>query len=100
NLEDIASPRCFEIEKRLRERLHLPGFHDDQHGTASVVQAALTNALRCIDRELADVRIVVAGAGAAGTAIVTLLLAAGAGEVTGWDREGLPARDDHQLSEA
>ena len=63
NLEDIAAPRCFEIEKRLRERLDIPVFHDDQHGTAIVVQAALTNALRCIERELADVRIVVAGRG-------------------------------------
>ena len=100
NLEDIASPRCFEIEKRLRERLDIPVFHDDQHGTAIVVQAALTNALRCIERELADVRIVVAGAGAAGTAIVTLLLAAGAGEVIVWDREGCLSEDDDSLPEA
>src|SRR3954447_20046804 len=88
NLEDIAAPRCFEIEKRLRERLDIPVFHDDQHGTAIVVQAALTNALRCIERDLADVRIAVAGAGAAGTAIVTLLLAAGAGDVVVSDIQG------------
>jgi malate dehydrogenase (oxaloacetate-decarboxylating) len=60
NLEDIAAPRCFEIERRLRERLDIPVFHDDQHGTAIVVLAALTNALRCVDKELADIRIVVA----------------------------------------
>jgi malate dehydrogenase (oxaloacetate-decarboxylating) len=100
NLEDIAAPRCFEIEKRLRERLDIPVFHDDQHGTAIVVQAALTNALRCIGRELADVRIVVAGAGAAGSAIVTLLLAAGAGEVIVWDREGCLSADDDSLPAA
>jgi malate dehydrogenase (oxaloacetate-decarboxylating) len=100
NLEDIAAPRCFEIEKRLRERLDIPVFHDDQHGTAIVVQAALTNALRCIERELADVRIVVAGAGAAGSAIVTLLLAAGAGEVIVWDREGCLSADDDSLPAA
>ena len=67
NLEDIAAPRCFEIERRLRESLDIPVFHDDQHGTAIVVLAALTNALRCVEKELADVRIVVSGAGAAGT---------------------------------
>jgi malate dehydrogenase (oxaloacetate-decarboxylating) len=94
NLEDIAAPRCFEVEQRLRERLDIPVFHDDQHGTAIVVLAALTNALRCVDKQLAKVRIVVAGAGAAGTAIVTLLLAAGAGEVIVWDREGCLSRDD------
>ena len=77
NLEDIAAPRCFEIERRLRESLDIPVFHDDQHGTAIVVLAALTNALRVVGKKLADVRVVVSGAGAAGTAIVKLLLAAG-----------------------
>src|ERR671911_2618353 len=72
NLEDIAAPRCFEIEERLRESLDIPVFHDDQHGTAIVVLAALTNALRVVKKNLPDVRIVVAGAGAAGSAIVTL----------------------------
>src|SRR3712207_9278253 len=67
NLEDISAPRCFEIEKRLREKLDIPVFHDDQHGTAIVVLAALRNALRVVGKELAKVRIVVAGAGAAGT---------------------------------
>jgi malate dehydrogenase (oxaloacetate-decarboxylating) len=100
NLEDIAAPRCFEIEARLRERLDIPVFHDDQHGTAIVVLAALTNALRCIDRELPGVRIVVAGAGAAGTAIVTLLLAAGAQDVVVWDRVGCLSADDDSLPPA
>jgi malate dehydrogenase (oxaloacetate-decarboxylating) len=100
NLEDIAAPRCFEIERRLRERLDIPVFHDDQHGTAIVVLAALTNALRCVDKELADIRIVVAGAGAAGTAIVTLLIAAGAQDVVVCDKEGSLSADDDSLSPA
>jgi len=98
NLEDIAAPRCFEIERRLRESLNIPVFHDDQHGTAIVVLAALTNALRVVGKELGSVKIVVAGAGAAGTAIVTLLLAAGAGEVLVWDRQGILSSDDERLS--
>src|SRR5690554_7184877 len=77
NLEDISAPRCFEIEARLREELDIPVFHDDQHGTAIVVLAALTNALRCVEKAIENVRIVVAGGGAAGTAIVELMLAAG-----------------------
>jgi malate dehydrogenase (oxaloacetate-decarboxylating) len=88
NLEDIAAPRCFEIETRLRERLDIPVFHDDQHGTAIVVLAALLNALRCVEKELPKARIVVSGAGAAGTAIVGLLTAAGAADIVVWDREG------------
>ena len=100
NLEDIAAPRCFEIEQRLRESLDIPVFHDDQHGTAIVVLAALTNALRCVRKELADVRIVVSGAGAAGTAIVTLLLAAGAVDVVVVDREGALSADDRSLPAA
>ncbi|RYB94096.1 NAD-dependent malic enzyme [Nocardioides oleivorans] len=100
NLEDIAAPRCFEIEARLRESLDIPVFHDDQHGTAIVVLAALTNALRCVDKQLADVRIVVSGAGAAGTAIVTLLLAAGAKDVVVVDRFGALSADDESLSPA
>ena len=78
NLEDISAPRCFEIERRLRERLDIPVFHDDQHGTAIVVVAALTNALKVVSKDLATVRIVLSGAGAAGTAVLKLLLAAGA----------------------
>ena len=100
NLEDIAAPRCFEIEKRLRESLDIPVFHDDQHGTAIVVLAALTNALRVIDKPLAEARIVVSGAGAAGTAIVTLIIAAGATDVVVVDREGALCSGDAALSEA
>jgi malate dehydrogenase (oxaloacetate-decarboxylating) len=88
NLEDIAAPRCFEIEERLRATLDIPVFHDDQHGTAIVVLAALTNALRVVGKELSKVRIVVAGAGAAGTAIMKLLLAQGVGDVIACDRQG------------
>jgi malate dehydrogenase (oxaloacetate-decarboxylating) len=100
NLEDIAAPRCFEIERRLRESLDIPVFHDDQHGTAIVVLAALTNALRVVKKELTGVRVVVAGAGAAGSAIVTLLLAAGVPDVVVWDREGCLSADDDSLPPA
>jgi len=100
NLEDISAPRCFEIERRLRAELDIPVFHDDQHGTAIVVLAALTNALRCVAKPLAAARIVVAGGGAAGTAIVTLLIAAGAGHVLVWDREGILTPDDETLNPA
>ena len=78
NLEDIAAPRCFEVERRLRDLLDIPVFHDDQHGTAIVVLAALTNALRVVGKQLEQVRIVLSGAGAAGSAIARLLLASGA----------------------
>ncbi|GIG64829.1 NAD-dependent malic enzyme [Phytomonospora endophytica] len=88
NLEDIAAPRCFEIEERLRERLDIPVFHDDQHGTAIVVLAALTNALRVVDKRIEDVRVVVSGAGAAGTAIMKLLLKQGVGDIIACDRAG------------
>jgi malate dehydrogenase (oxaloacetate-decarboxylating) len=97
NLEDISAPRCFEIERQLREKLDIPVFHDDQHGTAIVVLAALTNALRCVEKSLDKVRLVVAGGGAAGTAIVTLLLAAGARSVLVWDREGILSPTDDTL---
>ena len=100
NLEDIAAPRCFEIERRLRESLDIPVFHDDQHGTAIVVLAALTNALRVVKKELTGVRVVVSGAGAAGTAIVTLLLAAGVPDIVVWDREGCLSADDDSLPPA
>jgi len=88
NLEDIAAPRCFEVERRLRELLDIPVFHDDQHGTAIVVLAALTNALKVVGKALPDVRIVLSGAGAAGVAILTLLLAAGARDVVAFDIDG------------
>ncbi|HEX3929832.1 MAG TPA: NAD-dependent malic enzyme [Nocardioides sp.] len=100
NLEDIAAPRCFEVERRLRESLDIPVFHDDQHGTAIVVLAALTNAMRCVGKRLSEVRIVVAGAGAAGSAIVSLLLAGGAGDVVVCDKEGILSADDETLSPA
>jgi malate dehydrogenase (oxaloacetate-decarboxylating) len=100
NLEDIAAPRCFEIERRLRASLDIPVFHDDQHGTAIVVLAALTNALRVVHKELAGIRIVVSGGGAAGTAIVTLLLAAGVTDVVVCDRDGAICAGDEGLSSA
>jgi malate dehydrogenase (oxaloacetate-decarboxylating) len=100
NLEDIAAPRCFEIERRLRDKLDIPVFHDDQHGTAIVALAALRNALRVVDKQLPDVKVVVAGGGAAGTAIVHLLLRAGANRVLVWDREGILSPDDERLSRA
>jgi malate dehydrogenase (oxaloacetate-decarboxylating) len=88
NLEDISAPRCFEIERRLRETLDIPVFHDDQHGTAIVVLAGLLNALRVVGKRIEDVRIVITGIGAAGTAVTKTLLAAGARDVVGCDREG------------
>ncbi len=100
NLEDISAPRCFEIERRLRAELDIPVFHDDQHGTAIVVLAALTNALRCVAKLLGSARIVVSGGGAAGTAIVELLLAAGARHVLVYDREGILSPTDDRLDSA
>jgi malate dehydrogenase (oxaloacetate-decarboxylating) len=88
NLEDIAAPRCFEIERRLRDLLDIPVFHDDQHGTAIVVLAALTNALRVVGKDLGAVRIAMAGAGAAGNAILKLLLHAGAKNIVVCDLHG------------
>src|SRR5207245_5891831 len=81
NLEDISAPRCFEIEARLREELDIPVFHDDQHGTAIVVLAALRNAALVTGRELSDLRVVVSGAGAAGVACTNILPAAGRGDL-------------------
>ena len=89
NLEDISAPRCFEIERRLRELLDIPVFHDDQHGTAIVVSAALRNALRLVNKELKDVKIVMSGAGAAGTAIARLLVLRGASQIIGFDKDGV-----------
>jgi malate dehydrogenase (oxaloacetate-decarboxylating) len=88
NLEDIAAPRCFEIEAKLREALDIPVFHDDQHGTAICVLAALTNALRVVGKQMSDVRVVVSGSGAAGTAIMKLLLKQGVGDIIACDRPG------------
>jgi len=89
NLEDISAPRCFEVERRLRELLDIPVFHDDQHGTAIVVLAAITNALKFVKKNLADSKIVMSGAGAAGTAVARLLVASGAKNIIGFDKDGL-----------
>ncbi|MCY7372795.1 MAG: NADP-dependent malic enzyme [Spirochaetaceae bacterium] len=89
NLEDISAPRCFEIERRLRERLDIPVFHDDQHGTAIVVLAALLNALRVVGKDIGAVRIVMSGAGAAGMAILAVLIEAGARDVVVSDKDGV-----------
>ena len=88
NLEDIAAPRCFEIERKLKERCDIPIFHDDQHGTAVITLAGLTNALKVVGKQLDTVRIVVNGAGAAAVSITKLLLSAGAKDVTLCDRKG------------
>jgi malate dehydrogenase (oxaloacetate-decarboxylating) len=93
NLEDISAPRCFEIEARLREILDIPVFHDDQHGTAIVVLAALENALRVVGKKMSEVRVVMSGAGAAGTAILKVLLEAGVENVVVADIEGVIHRD-------
>ena len=88
NLEDIAAPRCFEIEKKLKERTDIPIFHDDQHGTAVITLAGLTNALKVVGKKKEDVKIVTSGAGAAAIAIVKLLLSAGFKHITMCDRQG------------
>ena len=88
-LEDISAPRCFEVEARLRKLLDIPVFHDDQHGTAVVVLAALRNGLKLVNKKLSDCTIVLNGAGAAGTAIARLLKLAGAKEIIGFDSEGV-----------
>ena len=101
NLEDISAPRCFEIEQRLQERLDIPVFHDDQHGTAVVVLAALLNASRLAGRKLARLRIVILGAGAAGTAIAVMLRHAEVKDIVVCDRKGiLNAHTRTDLNEA
>ena len=89
NLEDIAAPRCFEIEKKLKERCDIPVFHDDQHGTAVVVLAAVLNALRCVGKKIENCTIAMSGAGSAGSAIATLLNACGAGNIIMSDKQGI-----------
>lgn len=89
NLEDISAPRCFEIERKLQEQLEIPVFHDDQHGTAVVVLAALINALRLVKQKLERIRVVIAGAGAAGVAITRILMRAGVRDIVVCDREGV-----------
>jgi malate dehydrogenase (oxaloacetate-decarboxylating) len=88
NLEDISAPRCFEIEKRLKERVDIPVFHDDQHGTAVVTLAALINALKIVNKKLEDIKIVMNGAGSAGVAIAKLLLSSGVRNIIMCDRKG------------
>jgi malate dehydrogenase (oxaloacetate-decarboxylating) len=93
NLEDISAPRCFEVERRLRELLDIPVFHDDQHGTAIVVLAALRNALKLVQKNLSDIKIVLIGVGAAGNAIARLLVLSGAKNIIGFNHSGVITRD-------
>ena len=99
NLEDIGAPRCFEIEKRLKETLDIPVFHDDQHGTGIVVLAALYNALKLADKKIDEVKVVVNGGGAAGVAISKRLLSAGVKNLTIVDIDGIISKDDPDLEE-
>ena len=89
NLEDISAPRCFEVEARLRQLLDIPVFHDDQHGTAIVVLAALKNSLKLVKKDIATVKIVMSGAGAAGTAVARLLVKSGAKNIIAFDKDGV-----------
>lgn len=100
NLEDISAPRCFEIERRLKERLDIPVFHDDQHGTAIVVLAALVNALKIVDKKLEDLKIVINGAGSAGIAIGKLLLSSGVKNIVMCNKEGSIYRGMEYSSES
>ncbi len=99
NLEDISAPRCFEVEMRLRELLDIPVFHDDQHGTAVVVLAALRNALKLVKKDLSKTKIVLSGAGAAGTAIARLLVLAGAKNIIGFDNKGVISKSSDAPNE-
>jgi len=98
NLEDISAPRCFEVERRLKEICDIPVFHDDQHGTAIVVGAALTNALKLVGKKLNEAKIVINGAGSAGIAITKFLLDLGAKHITVCDRFGIIVEGDEQLN--
>jgi len=93
NLEDISAPRCFEVEKRLKEKLNIPVFHDDQHGTAIVVLAGLVNALKIVNKELEEIKVIINGAGSAGTAICKLLLSSGVKNIIMCDINGVISRD-------
>ncbi len=99
NLEDISAPRCFEVEAKLKERLDIPVFHDDQHGTAIVLLAALINALKIVNKKIEDVKIVISGAGSAGAAIGKLIMRYGAKHVTYCDRKGI-LNNDTALNDA
>ncbi len=98
-LEDISAPRCFEIEERLQAALDIPVFHDDQHGTAIVVLAALINAAKVVGRKLSDLRVVISGAGAAGIAVADMLLEGGVGDVAVGDSQGIVSRDRSDLTD-
>jgi malate dehydrogenase (oxaloacetate-decarboxylating) len=100
NLEDIAAPACFEVERRLQDAVGIPVFHDDQHGTAIVVAAAAMNAARAVGKRLADMTVTVVGTGAAGAACARLLAELGVGDIIGFDREGVLHRGLTGLSEA
>jgi malate dehydrogenase (oxaloacetate-decarboxylating) len=100
NLEDIAAPACFEVERRLRERLDIPVFHDDQHGTAVVTLAALENALKVVGKHIDELRVVISGAGAAGVAIAKILMAAGVPDVVGCDSQGVVHAERDDLNSA
>ncbi len=100
NLEDIAAPRCFEIERKLKEKCDIPIFHDDQHGTAVVVGAAVTNALRVVDKKLEDCTVVFSGAGAAGIAIAKLIHKMGAGNIIMCDKNGILAVGEEWMNPA
>lgn len=99
NLEDISAPRCFEIEKKLKEKLNIPVFHDDQHGTAIIVLSGLINALKIVNKNIEDLKIVVNGAGSAGTAITKLLLSYGAKNIVVCDRDGALNRNNNYTNE-
>ena len=100
NLEDIAAPRCFEIERKLKERCDIPIFHDDQHGTAVICSAAIINALKIVGKKLEDCKVVFSGSGAAGVAIAKLLISQGLKKVVMCDRKGIISADDPNLTPA
>src|ERR687898_731882 len=100
NLEDISAPRCFEVEERLKKDLDIPVFHDDQHGTAVVVLAALINSLKIVDKDLDDLRIVVNGVGASGVACAKIIMAAGAKNIVGCDSQGIVHEGREELNES
>lgn len=100
NLEDISAPRCFEIERRLKEELDIPVFHDDQHGTAIVVSAGLTNALKYVGKEFSEAKVVINGAGSAGISICKLLLELGVGDIVLVDRNGILAVGEEWMNPA
>src|SRR5215216_649639 len=100
NLEDIAAPRCFEVEERLKDELDIPVFHDDQHGTAVVVLAALINSLKIVGKQVEDLRIVVNGVGASGVACAKIIMAAGAKNIVGCDSKGIVHEGREDLNES